>query len=326
VDRFDRIFELNRILQGARQPVSRRRLEAELECSRATVKRIIEDMRLYLNAPIVYDREHNGYCYDQGEGQMYELPGLWFNASELHALVSVQQLLADVQPGLLDPLLRPLQKRIEELLELQHAGSDALVGRIRILRMASRNVGECFQVVAGALARRKRLALRYLNRGSGEQTERGVSPQRLTYYRDNWYLDAWCHLRGGLRTFSLDAVGEARELDVPAYEVRAQDLDAHFASSYGIFAGAPQHIAVLRFDARRARWVAKERWHRDQEGRFLTDGRYELRVPYSSALELIMDVLKYGPDVEVVEPAGLRDAVASRLRAALALYGDPAGS
>jgi predicted DNA-binding transcriptional regulator YafY len=128
-----------------------------------------------------------------------------------------------------------------------------------------------------------------------------------------------------LRTFSLDAVGEARELDVPAYEVRAQDLDAHFASSYGIFAGAPQHIAVLRFDARRARWVAKERWHRDQEGRFLADGRYELRVPYSSALELTMDVLKYGPDVEVVEPAGLREAVASRLRAALALYGDPAG-
>jgi proteasome accessory factor C len=93
VDRFDRIFELNRILQGARRPVPRRRPQEELECSRATVKRIIEDMRLYLNAPIVYDRECNGYRYDQGEGEMYELPGLWFNASELHALLSVQHLL-----------------------------------------------------------------------------------------------------------------------------------------------------------------------------------------------------------------------------------------
>jgi predicted DNA-binding transcriptional regulator YafY len=136
LDRFDRIFELNRILQAARQPVSRRRLEAELECSPATVKRIIEDMRLYLNAPIVYEAERNGYFYDQAEG-MYELPGLWFNASELHALLSVQQLLSQVQPGLLDPLLRPLTKRIAGLLDLQHPGSDRLTARIQFLQAAA---------------------------------------------------------------------------------------------------------------------------------------------------------------------------------------------
>ena len=111
MDRFDRIFELNRIFQAAHQPVSRRRLEEELECSRATVKRLIEDMRRYLNAPIVYDRERDGYRYDRRGGAMYELPGLWFNASELHALVMAQQLLAEVEPGLLDQQLRPLQRR-----------------------------------------------------------------------------------------------------------------------------------------------------------------------------------------------------------------------
>jgi predicted DNA-binding transcriptional regulator YafY len=320
VDRFDRIFELNRILQSARRPVSRRRLEEELECSRATIKRIIEDMRLYLNAPIVYDREYNGYRYDQREGEMYELPGLWFNATELHALLGMQQLLAGVQPGLLDPLLRPLQKRIGELLQLQHAGSDGLDGRIRILQMAARSVGGSFQVIAGALAQRQRLRLAYYNRGSGEHTEREVSPQRLNYYRDNWYLDGWCHLREGLRTFALDAVASAGVLESPAREVPEADLDAHYAASYGIFAGQPLGVAVLRFEPRRARWVAKERWHRDQEGRFLEDGSYELRVPYSNALELTMDILKYGPDVEVLAPDSLRRAVAERLEAALSAY------
>jgi predicted DNA-binding transcriptional regulator YafY len=320
VDRFDRIFELNRILQGARHPVSRRRLEEELECSRATVKRIIEDMRLYLNAPIVYDRERNGYCYDQKEGEMYELPGLWFNPSELHALLSVQQMLREVQPGLLDPHLKPLQKRINELLRLQHAGSKSISGRVRILRVAARSVGEFFPVVAGAVAQRKRLDLGYYNRSSGETSAREVSPQRLTYYRDNWYLDAWCHLRRGLRTFALDAVARAVVLDEPAREVTDAELDAHYASSYGIFAGAPRDEAVLRFDARRARWVAKERWHRDQRGRFLEDGSYELRVPYGSPLELVMDILKYGPDVEVIAPAALRREVTRRLRVALDSY------
>jgi predicted DNA-binding transcriptional regulator YafY len=323
VDRFDRIFELNRILQSARHPVSRRRLEEELECSRATIKRIIEDMRLYLNAPIVYDRERNGYCYDPSEGAMYELPGLWFNASELHALLTVQQLLADVQPGLLDPVLKPLQKRIDDLLDLQKAGSEGLQGRVRMLQMASRRSGAAFQTVAGALAQRQRLRMRYYTRASERRDERDVSPQRLVHYRDNWYLDAWCHLREGLRTFAIDAIEEARALDESAVDVPEADVDAHFAASYGIFAGPAEHEAVLRFSPERARYVAKERWHRDQQGRMLDDGRYELRVPYGNPAELVMDILKYGPDCEVTGPPALRTAVAERLAAALQLYAEP---
>jgi proteasome accessory factor C len=324
MDRFDRIFELNRILQASRHPVSRKRLEDELECSRATVKRIIEDMRLYLNAPIVYDRDHNGYCYDQREGQMYELPGLWFNASELHALLTVQQLLADVQPGLLEPMLKPLQQRIDSLLELQRTGSEGLAGRIRMLQMAARHNAEqggAFQIVAGALAQRKRLRLRYYSRWRESRDERDVSPQRLVHYRDNWYLDGWCHLREGLRTFALDAMEQATALDEPSLDVDAAALDSHFATSYGIFAGTPEHEAVLRFSATRARYVANERWHRDQQGRPLDDGGYELRVPYRNPAELILDILKFGPEVEVVAPPALREAVAARLREALAYYG-----
>ena len=321
MDRFDRIFELNRILQAARHPVSRQRLQEALECSRATVTRLIEDMRLYLNAPIVYDRDHNGYTYDLADGAMYELPGLWFNASELHALLTVQQLLTSVEPGLLDPHLKPLQKRIGDLLKLQRPGFDGLSARVRIMQVGARRGGRHFQAVAGALARHQRLWIRYFNRGDDRHSDREVSPQRLTYYRDNWYLDAWCHLREGLRTFALDAIESARPLSTTALPVADQDLDRHFAVSYGIFAGAPQQTAVLRFSAERARWVAKEQWHRDQAGQFLEDGRYELRIPYSNALELTMDVLRYGPDVEVVEPTILRDLVRKRLAAALARYG-----
>jgi predicted DNA-binding transcriptional regulator YafY len=82
---------------------------------------------------------------------------------------------------------------------------------------------------------------------------------------------------------------------------------------------------VLLFNAARARYVAKECWHRDQRGGRLADGRFELRVPYSNPAELIMDILKYGPDVEVVAPSELRRAVAERLTQAAGLYGSEAG-
>lgn len=320
MDRFDRIFELNRILQSARYPVSRQRLEESLECSRATVKRLIEEMRLYLNAPIVYDRKHNGYRYDSAEGEMYELPGLWFNASELQALLAVQQLLEGVQPGLLDSHLQPLRRKIDDLLSHQQGAGEPVSRRIRLLRAAARPAGPHFTLLAGALATRRRLRLDYYNRARDSSDEREVSPQRLTHYRDNWYLDAWCHLRQGLRTFALDAIRQAVQLERPAKEVDEATLESHFAAAYGIFSGEARDLAVLRFTPERARWVATETWHPHQRSRWLEDGSYELTLPYGNPAELLMDLLKYGPDVEVVAPPSLRAAVAERLSAAISRY------
>ncbi|MCU7842374.1 MAG: transcriptional regulator [Candidatus Thiodiazotropha sp. (ex Monitilora ramsayi)] len=322
MDRFDRIFELNRILQSARYPVSRQRLEEALECSRATVKRLIEEMRLYLNAPIVYDRKLNGYHYDRSEGEMYELPGLWFNASELQALLAVQQLLENVQPGLLENHLQPLRRKIDELLSRQPGSGASVMGRIRLLKSAARSAGPHFSQIAGALAARQRLKLVYYSRAHDSLSEREISPQRLTHYRDNWYLDAWCHLRNGLRTFSLDAIREVHSLTDSVKELEESVLDAHYTDAYGIFSGAATHWAVLRFAPSRARWVSMETWHPQQRSHWLDDGRYELSLPYSQPDELIMDLLRFGPDVEVVEPASLRQAVAARLRAAADIYVD----
>jgi predicted DNA-binding transcriptional regulator YafY len=321
MQRLQRIYKLHHVISSRRFPVPRATLESELECSRATVKRIIEDMKLFFGAPIEYDRERNGYHYDTQEGQTFELPGVWFNAAELHALLATQQLLEQLQPGLLDAHLKPLKAHIEKLLAAgQHDGSE-IAKRVRILRMAGRdNSSAHFQTVAGALLQRKRIAIRYHGRSNDEESQREISPQRLTHYRDNWYLDAWCHRKNGLRSFAVDRLREAHALDERAKDIAENELDAHFASSYGIFAGAAKHTAILRFTPERARWVAEEQWHPQQQGRILENGSYEFQLPYSDPRELAMDVLKHGAEVEVIEPESLRESVREQLRAALKKY------
>ena len=251
---------------------------------------------------------------------MYELPGIWFSASELFALLSVQQLLQQVQPGLLEDQLSPLKERIDQLLEVHHAVGDDITGKVRIVQAAARPVGDYFQLIAGAVARSRKVVISYYNRTENKSRERTVSPQRLTHYRDNWYLDAWCHLREGLRTFALDAIESARLLDEASVQIEADQLNEHFSSAYGIFSGQPLHTAILRFSSTRSRWVETEQWHPDQVGRHLEDGSYELHIPYSQSPELVMDILKYGPDVTVMEPAALREEVRNRLQQALDLY------
>lgn len=321
MDLFDRIYRLHAVLRKSRYPVSHRRLEDELECKRATVNRIIKEMRLYLGAPIQYDRARNGYILAQGEDGPYELPGLWFSARELHALLAAHQLLANVEPGLLEVELAPLRGRIEQILQSRGTTRGEVGRRIRLLRMASRRVEPAhFRGVAEAVLARKRLRIVYHGRERDEITEREISPQRLVHYRDNWYLDAWDHRKRALRTFSIDRIRRSNALGKPVKDIPDARLDAHFASAYGIFAGRPRRKAVLRFAPERAQWVADELWHPRQQSRRLPGGAYELLVPYSDERELVMDILKYGPDVEVISPASLRQAVHARLRIALAQY------
>ena len=321
MDRFQRIFRLHQLLSARRHPVSLAAICAELECSRASANRIFKEMRLYFDAPIQYDRARNGYFYAKSE-RPYELPGLWFSASELYALLSAQHFLSSVQPGLLGKQLAPLRDQIHRLLNQGSAPSAELTRRIRILAIGHRKADpKWFESIASAVLQRKRLFIIYVSRSRNEESERDVSPQRLTHYRDNWYLDAWCHSKNGLRSFALDCIRNAEIIDQAAQEIAEEQLDLHFASSYGIFAGIPCDTAVLRFSAERARWVAEEQWHPQQQSRFLDDGRYELSLPYSDPRELAMDILKYGPDVEVIAPDTLVNEIKGRLKDMNTIYG-----
>jgi len=167
---------------------------------------------------------------------------------------------------------------------------------------------------------RKRLKFRYRARTTNETTQRSVSPQRLTHYRDNWYLDAWDHGREALRSFALDRIANAQLLDEAAEDRAEAELNQHLASSYGIFSGQPKATATIRFSPHAARWVADEHWHSQQQGEWLKDGRYELRLPYSNSRELLMDVLKYGADAEIVSPVSLREEMKIMLQLAVGAY------
>ena len=312
-----KIYQLHGLLRGCRTAVPLTLIMESLECSRATAGRVIREMRDYLQAPIDYDRECNGYRYGD---ERFELPGLWFSGEEILALLTMQKLLAQVGPGLLDMHLAPFRQRIEKLLESEPL-SGGEIQRIRLLPIAARIPDSAmFQTIAGALLQRRQMEIGYHARGNGTEAVRIVSPQRLVHYRDNWYLDAWCHSRRALRSFAVDRIRHVEVLDTPADNIPDARLDAHFADGYGIFAGEAKHTAILRFTPERARWVADECWHPQQQGHTLDDGRYELRIPYADPRELVMDVLKHGAEVEVIEPEELRRDVAERLRRAAEKY------
>ena len=324
VKKIDRVMQLSKLLRSHHQPVPLSVIKSHLGCSERTARRLLEDLHDRFGAPVTYDRTRRGWILDTASGEASELPGLWFSDAELYAFMVSQRLLADLQPGVFDEHLAPIRARIEALLKHAAAGRPDLARRVRILQMAARPVNvEHFRTIATALLDRKQLRVLYHGRERDKTTERTVSPQRLVYYRSNWYLDAWCHLREDLRSFSLDRLHPVMIEDQPARDLADAQLDDHFTLSYGTFAGAPKATAVLRFSPSAARWVADEHWHPQQQGKVLPSGTYELRIPYSDPRELIRDILQHGPEVEVIAPKALRVHIAELAARTAKIYLKP---
>lgn len=325
MDRTERFYKIDQMINDRRLVTFSELLEA-LEISRATLKRDLDYMRNRLNAPIVWDRDGGGYRFDtagNSVGAAYELPGLWFNANEVHALLTMQHLLENLAPGgILTPHIQPLMARLNNLLGTSQHSAEEVRRRVLIVSATRRTLPlSNFEKIGSALLNRQRLRIRYFARGTGETTEREVSPQRLVHYRENWYLDAWCHLRNGIRNFSADSILNLDILSTAAKEISPKKINATLGPGYGIIANGTPRMARLRFNPERARWVAQETWHPVQQGYSDADGNYVLTLPFTDDRELLMDILRYGADVEVLAPSSLRDRIREESVKLATLYG-----
>ena len=199
--------------------------------------------------------------------------------------------------------LESLQGRITSLLQQKGVEAEGGDSRIHIQHVAGRAVpARMFQDMLAALIQRRRLKIRYHGRRRDEESERVISPQRLTQYRNSWYLDAWCHQADGLRSFALERIRKQTLSDEEATEVRPEVLSAHFDQSYGIFSGPAEHTAELRFTPETARWISDEVWHPDQQGVFRSRRLLAAQAAFWQSRELLMDILRYGADVEILAP------------------------
>lgn len=114
IERIARIVRIIRI----RGSVAMEVLVRELKVSKASIKRDLEFLKDRLGCPLEWNRSLRGYVIrdDLAKGGRFELPGLWFDSSELFALLTMLHLVEGVQPGLLTEHVGPLRTRLRDML------------------------------------------------------------------------------------------------------------------------------------------------------------------------------------------------------------------
>lgn len=312
----DQIQRLHELFKKHPNGLNMMTLTAELAASPTTVQQVLNTLIEEYKAPIQYNAATRTYHYAADAREAFQLPGVALSATELRGMVAVLNLLNDLNQGQSSDELNRMQQLMANLMASHGLEAEDLSRRIRILTVAKRPINNhIYQQVSEALFARKQLNIQY---AASDQSlsERAVSPQTLVYYRDQWYLDAWCHKRQQLRTFMLSRINSAYQLTDAAREFTDEEIDQHFHNHYGIFSGGePQH-ADITFLPGAAHLVAQQQWHPDAKGQWHSD-EYHLNLPYNDDRELLRDLLSYAPYVIINGPAALKSAYKKRLQEAL---------
>jgi predicted DNA-binding transcriptional regulator YafY len=291
-------------------------LAEKFEISRRQAAREIEFMRLFLGAPIEYSAEHGGYRYAHDN---FQFPNLWVTEEEIVSLVVARRLAAALPD-------RDLKKKFD--LFLRKVGGDLDLDLLRLEEKVSlKNVRytrvepAVFSAVLLALVRERQLAITYAPGYSETVAQRTVDPLHLLVYMGNWHLIAWCHERRAVRDFLLSRVRQATLLTAAvASPVTSEQIRKQIEERYGIFFAGPPRRVVLRFTPAGRRLVRDQVWFPGQESEERADGSLLLKFPVADFREVVRDILPFGADVEVLEPAELRQLLAATIEKMAGVY------
>ncbi|MGY2874780.1 proteasome accessory factor C [Marmoricola sp. URHA0025 HA25] len=171
------------------------------------------------------------------------------------------------------------------------------------------------KALAGAIADNRQARLDYYVPTRDETTQRVVDPIAVTRSQGRTYLDAWCHLAEDRRLFRIDRITALEILDSRrvAHDLEPRDL------SEGLFAAGPGDLQASVRLGPQMRWFAE--YYPVTSTREAADGCLEATLAVSDERWLLRLALRFGPGLTVLEPASLRDRVATVARDALRLHG-----
>jgi len=314
---FERFVWFDNEVRKQRYP-NAAKLAEQFEINAKTAQRSIEYFRERLIAPLEYDFFKKGYYYTDPD---FKLPISRISEEELLALLISRKLITEASAGSLGDELGKVSRRLGSLLAANLPGrahpEEAFSFRWKNLNPIDPQI---FKTVTAALLHGRLLSFSYCSPASGSNGLRTVEPHHMVNYMGNWHLIAYCHLRRDWRDFLLSRM-TGSQLVAAFFQIRPKDEWQPFLQdTFGIYQSRERFNVVLRFTPERSRWVKEEMWHEGQQEQLAADGSLIRTIPASHEAEIMMEILRHGSQVEVLEPEWLREKLAMELRAAVRLY------
>jgi predicted DNA-binding transcriptional regulator YafY len=305
----ERIYFFHQRIVAKRYPTSGDIAE-KFEVSPATAHRDIAYLRDRLLAPLCFDQQRNGYYYEEDN---FRLP-FENNPRVLLFLGMLGEMAKETGLERL-PEVEQLQARLSRM---TMGGNGSLTDLVYCEWVEVEPVNNTiFTTILTALTDQQQLAISYRS-GSGELSKRSIEPLKLINYQGRWYLLAFCLLRQDRRLFHLARIDECNTLAIDCKHQIKQG-DEYLSGVFGIFKGKATATARIRCTGKAAEIIRHQRWHSEQTIEEVDQGII-LSLPVADDRELIMKVLQFGHDVELIEPESMRLKVVQEIEKMTELY------
>ncbi len=306
----ERIYSFHSRIQAGQYP-NANDLSEEFEISPATAHRDIAYLRDRLLAPLRFDQRKNGYYYEEDGFRLpfQDSPRLLLFLALLNSLAA--------EAGL--DSLPEIQQLQHKLSAMMFGGQATIEDIIHCEWVETETVSDTvFQQVVNSLLQQTQLEVVYGKDPENSGNSRRLDPLKLVNYQGRWYLLAWCFLRGEKRLFHLARISAANLMSQPVQH-RLNPDDNYLTGVFGIFKGEISFTATIRLSGMAARRVRTQHWHPEQviEEQNKT---ILLHLPVADDRELIMKILQFGDEAEVIAPKQLRNRVKEKINAMVRQY------
>ena len=243
------------------------------------------------------------------------VPGILFTPTELTALAMARQMLTGM-PG--SPFERPMESAFQKIksacdrdgIQVLESTDRKMFASLRRSRPYTR--GQVwFSNILSAMQGQETVRIVYFTRERGEESKREVDPYGLVFHEGAFYLVAYCHLRRDIRTFLVDRIRVAQGTGKKFQMPKDFSASAHFKDAWGILRDRMLVRVRARFDSSVAQLVREGRWHPTQRLEDGPAGSVVLSVEVAGWEEIRRWLMGFGSAVEVLEPAELRESMAS---------------
>jgi len=293
------------------------------EVSRRTLEKDIHDMRydnqLGYFAPIRFDHYSCCYYYDDPDYSIDKLP---LDRYDLEAL-SFASALLEQYGGLeiFSTFSGAVQKIMNTMKIRRQLESNEVVKYVGLENMPVIGGQEQLPVILDAIVKRKVLALDHLRFDADEVHHHIVHPYYLKEYHNRWYLVGYQSENKRIQTYGIERIKKLEVLILEKFIEVPFDPDAYYRNAIGVIVyDEPPVDIVLKFTKKQGMYVLTQPIHDSQEVLSQNKDHITIGLHLVPAYEFISMVLGWGEDVEVLEPAWLREKVVERINAALGRY------
>ncbi|MFC4808828.1 helix-turn-helix transcriptional regulator [Paenibacillus sp. GCM10023250] len=160
----------------------------------------------------------------------------------------------------------------------------------------------------------------YHSQGRNQQTERIIDPYVLVPREQRFYLIAYCHQAGQMRTFRVSRFLQV-EVTNHHFDKGSFSIRQYMKNTFSIERGQEHIRFKVRFSPMVARYIQEEEWFVEPRLKPQPDGSLLFEVTLNHDREFLMWVSSYGPEAEILEPKSYRDAMRERLERWRGMYG-----